>query len=225
MTQTTARIKQTGKHFEIIVDLDRALKYKKGEINAVDFLEIDSVFTDAKKGLKAPEKELTAAFGTTDIFAIAGKIVKSGEIQTTQEHRDEARENKIKQVVDLLSRSIYDPQSGRPYTPDRIKRALEEAHVNIKNGPVENQLKDIVSEISRVIPIKVDEKKFEVTIPAMYTGQAYGVISPYKEKEEWMNNGDLRVVVAVSGAIVLSFFDKLNAVTHGAATTEEIKDK
>ena len=30
MTNTTARIKKTGKNFEIIVDLDDALKFKKG---------------------------------------------------------------------------------------------------------------------------------------------------------------------------------------------------
>ena len=30
MTNTTARIKKTGKHFEIIVDLDDALKFRKG---------------------------------------------------------------------------------------------------------------------------------------------------------------------------------------------------
>ena len=31
MTNTLARIKKAGKNFEIIVDLDGALKFKKGE--------------------------------------------------------------------------------------------------------------------------------------------------------------------------------------------------
>ena len=64
MTQTTARIKQAGKHFEIIVDLDRALKFKKGQSTSMDFLESDVIFTDSKKGFRAPEKDLKEAFGT-----------------------------------------------------------------------------------------------------------------------------------------------------------------
>ncbi len=225
MTQTTARIKQTGKPFEIIVDLDRALRYKKGEISAVDFLEVDTVFTDAKKGLKAPEKELTAAFGTTDLFSIAGKIVKSGEIQTTQEYRDEARENKIKQVIDFLVRNAADPQTGRPHTPDRIKSALDHAHVNIKNGPIESQIAEILEKISGVLPIKLETKRIKIIIPAIYTGKAYGVVSQYKQNENWMNNGDLEVTVAVPVGLLMDFYDKLNSVTHGAASTEEIRDK
>jgi len=31
MTNTTARVKKDGKHFEILVDLDEALKVRKGE--------------------------------------------------------------------------------------------------------------------------------------------------------------------------------------------------
>ena len=48
------------------------------------------------------------------------------------------------------------------------------------------------------------------------------MLSPYKEEERWLDNGDLRVNVAVSGALILSFFDKLNSVTHGSAITREI---
>ena len=58
------------------------------------------------------------------------KIVKEGEIQTTQEHRDAEQEKKFKQVVDFLTKNAYDPQTGRPHTPERIKNALEQANVN-----------------------------------------------------------------------------------------------
>ena len=79
-------------------------------------------------------------------------------------------------------------------------------------------------EISKIIPIRMETKTFEITVPAIYTGQVYGIIGPYKEEEKWLDNGDLRVNVAVSGAVVLSFFDKLNSATHGAAMTKEIKE-
>jgi ribosome maturation protein SDO1 len=224
MTQTTARIKQAGKHFEIRIDLDKALDFKKGNSSTVDFLEIDKVFTDSKRGLNASESDLKDAFGTTDSNEIAGKIVKSGEILLTQEHREGEQDKKMKGVVDFLSRNAVDPQSGRPYTPERIKSALTEAGVNIKNVPVENQITEILKNLSEIIPIKVSTKKVKITIPAIHTGKAYGAITSYKEKETWLDNGDLEVIVSVPAGIVMDFYDKLNSVTHGSALTEEISE-
>jgi ribosome maturation protein SDO1 len=221
MTNTTARIKKTGKNFEIIVDMDNALKFKKGMSKFIE-AEGDRIFSDAKKGLAASNSDLTTAFGTSDVNKIAEIIVKQGEILLTQEHRDEEKDKKIKQVIDLIVRTSTD-SNGRPYNPEKIKSALEQAHVNIKNVPVENQIKEIVLELSKIIPIKMEIKTFEIIIPAIYTGQIYGIISPYKTEERWLNNGDLNVIVECSGAMVLSFFDKLNSATHGSAITKEIK--
>ena len=224
MTNTTARIKKSGKNFEVIVNLDQALRFKK-EGTGNDFLETESIFTDSKKGFKASDKDLKEAFGTTDINAIAQKIVKEGEILLTQEHRDEEKDKKIKQIVDLLSKNTVDPQTRNPHTPERIKSALEQAHVHIKNTPIEDQMKEIAEKISEILPIKLETKKVKVTVPAIYTGAVYGIINPYKEKEKWMDNGDLEVIVAVPSAQLFSFYDKLNSLTHGSVITEEIKDE
>jgi len=226
MASTTARIKKHGKNFEIIVDLDKALKFKKEGSLGTDFLETESIFTDSKKGFKAPDKDLEEAFGTTDVNAVAQKIVKEGEILLTQEYRDEEKDKKIRQVVDFLSSNAVDPQTGNPHTPERIKSALEQAHINIKNVPVEDQIKEIIEKIGGILPIKLETKKVKITIPAIYTGTAYGVISQYKEKEKWLDNGDLEVIAAVpSGTQLFSFYDKLNSLTHGSVVTEEIKDE
>ncbi len=222
MTQTIARIKQTGKHFEILVDLEKALAFKK--TGKGDFLQIDKIFTDSKKGLHAPSADLIKAFGTDDISEISQKIVKSGEIQLTQEHRDEEKEKKFKQVIDFLSRNAVDPKTGLPHSPERMKRAIEEAHVNIKNAPIESQIQEIISEISKVIPIKIESKKVRVIIPAVHTGKVYGMVNQYKKDESWLSNGDLEVVVSIPAGIVMDFYEKLNSATHGAVLTEEIKN-
>jgi ribosome maturation protein SDO1 len=225
MTQTTARITKNGRHFEIIVDMEKALKARKGEnVTANEFLEIDKVFNDSKKGMVASEAEVENAFGTNDIYKVALDIIKKGEVLTTQDYRDEEREKKIKQVVDFLSKNAIDSQSGRPHTAERIKNALEQAHVNIKNMPIEAQIKDIVQQISSIIPIKIATKKVKVVIPAIHTGRAYGVISEYKEDENWLGNGDLEVIVSVPAGMIMDFYDKLNSMTHGSALTEEIKE-
>ncbi len=222
MVQTIARIKQNGKHFEIMVDMDKALAFKKNPASK-DFLEIDRVFTDAKKGFVASVSDLKDAFGTEDIAQISQKIVRSGEVMINQEHRDEEKEKKIKQVVDFLVRNAVDPKTKMPHTPDRIKSALEQAHVNIKNVPIENQIQDIIHAISKILPISMETRRIKVTIPAIQTGRAYSVVAQYKEDENWLGNGDLEVVVNIPAGIMMDFYDKLNSVTHGSALTEELK--
>jgi len=224
MTQTTARIKQSGKNFEILVDLDKALAFKKGG-GVNDFLEIDKIFSDSKKGQVASTSDLKESFGTENAEEVAERIVKNGEVLLTQEHRNEQQDKKIRQVVDFLANNAIDPQTGNPHTAERIKNALEQAHINIKNAPIENQIQDIISELSKIIPIKIETKKIKITIPAIYTGQAYGTINQYKEEENWLPNGDLVVnAIIPSGTALFSFYDKLNSVTHGSALTEEIKE-
>src|SRR4030065_709713 len=94
MTQTTARIKAKGKPFEIIVDLDNALKFKKGASSSIE-AEGGRIFSDIKKGFAASEKDLNEAFGTTDVSEITKQIVKKGEVLVTQEYRDEERDKKL----------------------------------------------------------------------------------------------------------------------------------
>jgi ribosome maturation protein SDO1 len=223
MVQTIARIKQKGKPFEIIVDLDEALAFKKG---TSDWLEVggDRIFKDTKKGDVASRSDLEDCFGTSDVMEIAKKIVKNGEVLVTQDYRDEKREEKIKQVIDFLARNTTNPQTGKPHTPQRIESALEEAHVNIKNTPIDSQMKDIMEQLSKVLPIKTEVKKVKITIPAVYTGKVYNTIIQYKETENWMNDGSLEVVVSIPAGMVMDFYDKLNSATHGAAVTEEIKE-
>ena len=225
MVQTTARIKQSGKHFEIMVDLDKALKFRKGQSSSTDFLESESIFTDSKKGFHASEKDLKEAFGTTDAAEVAKKIVKSGEILLTQEHRDGEKDKKIKQVIDFLAVNSTDPKTGMPHTPERIKNAMEQAQVNIKNTPIESQIREIIEKISHILPIRLKTKRIRILVPAIHTGRAYGIFSQYKESENWLSNGDLEAIVNVPSGLLMEFYEKLNAITHGAAVTEELKEK
>ena len=91
---------------------------------------------------------------------------------------------------------------------------MQEVHVNVKNVPLENQINEIVTQLSKVLPIKIETKKVKVTIPA----------AQYKEDENWLGNGDLEIVVNVPSGIIMDFYDKLNSVTHGSAITEEIRE-
>jgi ribosome maturation protein SDO1 len=224
VAQVTARIKVNGNHYEILVDLDEALKVKSGKGNVSQALITPNIFHDMKKGLHAGKASLIEAFGTDDAYQIAQKIIISGEVQKTQEYRDTERDTRIKQVVNLLLKNAVD-QNGRPYTEERLKRALEEAHVNIDSRAPEKQLADIISKLQKIIPIKVETKRIKLNIPARYTGQIYGILKDFKESEEWLANGNLQAILNIPAGMQLDFYDKLNAIAHGAIQSEEIKDK
>ncbi len=223
MSQTTAKIRKGKEHFEVLVDMDTALNFKKGKTDYFA-LEIDKVFLDIKKGDVASKNDLEIAFGTSNPVEVGKLIVKQGDISVDQEHRDEEREKRVKQVVDFLVKNAIDPQSNRPHSPDRIKNALEEAKVIIKNTPIENQLASILEQLNTILPIKVEKKRIKITVPAIQTGKVYGLLAQYLEKENWLNDGSLEVIVSIPAGLIMEFYDKLNSMTHGSALTAEIKE-
>lgn len=218
---TIARIRKGSTTFEIMVNMNDALKVKKGESDYL-IIEGDAIFTDIKKGNRASGAELQTAFGTNDVDTVGKEIVKRGEVLVDSSHRTAEQEQKIKQIIDFLSRNAIDPKSGRPITAERLKSALNEAHISIKNTPVDSQIHDIVDAMSAVIPIKIETRKIKVTVPALQTGKAYGFLAQYKEKENWLPNGSLEATVNVPAGILIDFYDQLNSITHGSALTEEI---
>jgi ribosome maturation protein SDO1 len=225
MAQTTARIKRGGKHFEILVDLDEAMKIKRGEngANLSSAVLTEYVFYNLKAGEHASDTDLEKEFGTRNIMEVSEKIIKNGEVVRTAESMKAEYEQKYKQVVDFLASSAVSPE-GRPYTVDRIMKSLIEAHVNIKNKPVESQVREIIDQLAVVLPIKMEMKKIRLTIPAIHTGKAYGIVKGHMTSEEWKNNGDLEVVVEMPTALVFDFYDKVNGVTGGSVLSEDIKD-
>lgn len=223
MTNTTARITRNGKHFEVLVSLEDAMKFRKGESSFIQN-ESDFIFTDIKKGNKASSAELEIAFGTSDENEILKKIVKDGEVEVSQDFRDAEQEKKFKQVVEFLVTNAVDSQTGNPHTADRIRNALSQAHVNIKPGNVEAQIPEILEKVSKIIPIKIETRRVKLKIPAIHTGKAYGVINQYKGEENWLDDGSLEVVVNVPAGTIIDFYEKLNGVTHGSVIAEEIKE-
>lgn len=223
MSKVTARIKIKNKHYEIHVNLEEALKVREGKGDIISALDSPNVFYDINKGTIASNVDLKEAFGTTDLYEIAKTIITKGEVQKTQEFRDLEKEKKIKQIIDLIIKNAVD-QHGRPFTEERIKTAIQQAHYNFDNRPAEQQLTQIVHKLKEIIPIKITTKKIKLTIPARFTGQVYGILKDYKESEDWLANGDLQVILNIPPGILIDFYDKLNSITHGAAQSEEISD-
>lgn len=226
MTDTIARLRHDNKVFEIMVDLDSAMKIRKGESSDVNEAVRDTaIWSDLKKGMRAGDNDLKDAFGTTEFDKIVERIIKKGNLEVTQEYRDESLEQKKKQVVDFLVRNAVDAQTNRPFTPDMIESSIKQAGVKIENQPVDKQINRIMETLKSVLPIKIETKKIKIKIPAEHTGKVYGLIQDYKEKEDWLNDGSLEVILNIPVGIQSDFYDKLNNITHGSAITSEIKQE
>ena len=223
-TNTLVKMKVNNKLFEIMVDLELALKLRKGEpVNIQNVLLANDIFTNHKTGSKAASADLMAAFATNDVLAVADRMVKKGDIQLPKDYRDEQQDNKRKQVVDWLVRNAVDARNGRPFTPQAISTAIDQKGLNITNLPIDQQISGITESLKTILPIKIETKKLAITIPAIYTGKVYGIVNQYKEKEDWLADGSLKVTINIPIGLQMEFYDKLNAVTHGAALSEEIK--
>jgi ribosome maturation protein SDO1 len=226
MVNVIARIKIKGKNYETLVDVDKALKLKKGEeVNMDEVIAAESIFYDSKKGLHVSDSDLKEAFGTSDIREAIKKIIKQGEVQIPKEHRDQERGDKKKKIVDFLARHAIDPRTSTPHTAERISSAMDEAGVSIDNKPMEQQITRVIEKIKTILPIKIQTKKLKLRISSEHTGKVYGVIQEFKESENWLANGDLECIVNIPVGLQEDFYDKLNAVTHGSAISEEIKEE
>jgi ribosome maturation protein SDO1 len=222
--QIVARIKSKGKTFEILVDSAKAIEFKKtGKGFPSEIIVFDGVFYDHKKGLKAKEVELENVFGTSDINEIYGKIISQGELMLPMEFKREARDEKMKQIVDFLSKNCVDPKTLKPHPPARIQSAIEQVGISIRdNEAVEVQARNALKLIQKILPIKIETKRIEIKVPSMHTAKVYGIVKAFLMKEEWLPDGSLLCVVEMPAASLMDFFDKLNAITHGSAITKEI---
>jgi len=223
-----ARLKIGKDIFEILVDCDLAMEFRKGKSIGLDkILATDEIYKDVKKGQHASEHEIKKVFGTDDVREVATKIVKEGEMQLTTSYKNKLRLEKKKQIIDLIHRNAIDSKTGNPHPPERIENAMDEARVNIDElKPAEDQIQGILKEISAIIPIKLESRRIEIVIPAQYAGNSFHILKQYGKvyKEEWQNNGSLKVVIELPAGLQDEFFSKLNNLTHGDVETKVISE-
>jgi ribosome maturation protein SDO1 len=220
----TARLKRGSKHFEILVDPEGALAYKRGEnTNLEDVLAVDTIFEDANRGDRAAESDIVNSFDTTDPYEIADVILKHGELQLTAEQRRRMLEEKKKKVIYTISRNAINPQTRAPHPPARIEKAMEEAKVHIDPLKSVDQLVNITMKAIRpLIPIRFEEINIAVKIPPEFAPKVYGEISKVGNitKEEWQRDGSWVAVVRIPAGVQTDFYALINHLTKGEAQTK-----
>ena len=220
----TARLKRGSKHYEILVEPEGALAYKRGEtIKLEDVLAVETIFEDANRGDRAAESDIINSFETTDPYKIADVILKHGELQLTAEQRRHILEEKKKKVIYFISRNAINPQTRAPHPPARIEKAMEEAKVHIDPLKSVDQLVNITMKAIRpLIPIRFEEISIAVRIPPEYAPKTYGEISKVGNitKEEWQRDVSWIAVVRIPAGVQTDFYALINHLTKGEAQTK-----
>lgn len=222
-----AHIKKDGEQFEIMVDPDLALQYRKGEKKDLNnILAVEEVFKDAKKGERHKSSALQKAFKTEDIFQITETILKEGTLALTTDQRRRMLEERKKEVAALIAREAIDPRTGAPHTLLRIQQAMDKARLDI--DPLKDahlQVDGILSRLKPIIPIKMHKRKVAIKIPPQYAQQTYGMLKNHGiEKEQWTNDGSLIAVVTIPAGLTSEFYDRLNKATVGNAETKLLEE-
>lgn len=222
-----ARLKTHGKTFEIFVDPDAALAFKRGDpVKIEEILAVEDVFSDAKNGDRPAEQDVVNAFGTTDAIKIAEKIIHEGELQLTAEQRKKILEAKKRQVIDFISRNGINPQTKAPHPPARIEAAMEEAGVHIDPmKSTDEMVKIVMKAIRPIIPIRFEEVDIAIRIPPEYATKAYGSVAKFGNltKQEWQGDGSWIGVITIPAGLQDDLYSLLNKLTKGSVETKLLK--
>jgi ribosome maturation protein SDO1 len=220
--KSVVRAKFQGNRFELIVNPELALKYKMGileeSFTLEDILEVDDIFQNASKGERAPDEILVHCFETTDFKTIAEKILEKGELNLTTEQRQAFFEKKRLKVINLVSKMCVNPKTKTPHPPTRIENAMKEAKVMIDPRlSAEDQLKSVIVELRKVLPISMETVKLVVKIPPEFTGKAYGEIKRKGQitKDEWQKDGSWITIVDVAAGLQGDFIEMVQGLTKG----------
>lgn len=213
-----ARYSKGGKRFEVLVDPDLAWAMKRGEnVSIEDMLASFDVYSDARKGERAPASEVSKVFGTADIYEVAKRIVVDGEVHLTTEQRRRMYEEIRQKIANIISRRAIDPRTGAPHPPQRVLTAMDQAkiHIDIFKSP-EDQLQDVVGALRKIIPLRIETKRIEVVIPPHYASKVYSHIKKCRVlREQWRNDGSLSLMLEVPAGMLEEVLRDFANATRG----------
>lgn len=214
------------KNFEILVDPDKALEFRKGgQVEMGDVLAVQDVFKDARVGDRVSSADLKGAFGTDDVLKAAEMILRKGEFHLTSDQKRNMAEEKMKQIVAIIARNAINPQTDMPHPVARLEAAIKEARVHVEPfKSAEEQVPEVVKAIRPIIPIRLEKKQVALKFPPKYAPRAVGFVKRIAEikRDEWLPDGSWAAVVEVPAGTVPDLMDAVNRETHGEAEVKVV---
>lgn len=222
-----ARLETHGETFEILLDPSAMNLLKAGkEVDLLEYMAVEDVFNNARKGTRPAEDKIREAFGTSDVKEIAEKIISKGEVQITAEQRKEMLQAKKLQVITYIAANAINPQTKLPHPPMRIEMALEEAKFHADPfKSVDRQVEEAMKLLRPLIPIKFEKTKVAIKIKGDDYGKCYDDLIHFGlvEKEEWQADGSWIGVIEIPAGLIDEMKVKIGNKTKGSASFKELR--
>ncbi|BBL45264.1 ribosome maturation protein SDO1 [Nanobdella aerobiophila] len=223
--EITIKYKKEGYNFELLIFLKRGIDFKQGKIkNVKEVLVVEEIFKDSKKGERASTESLKKVFGTTDILKVAEEILNNSEIPLPTEYKKELIEERKRQIIEYIRRIGYDSKNNMALTYERAKQLFEMVKYNIDiNTPIEKQANDIIKEIKKIYPLKIEYKNIKITVyPDKF--KIIGIIkNKYKViKENWTEN--YQAILEIPVGLVSEFYSDIGKICGDSCIIEEQKN-
>ena len=217
--EVIARYYHMGKKFEVVVHAEKAWQFKTGKLDNVrEVLVGDIIYYDVRKALKASMEDVKKVFGTDNVYEVAARIIKEGELQLTAEQRRELIEEKRRRIIEVLSRNAIDPRTGLPHPPLRIEMAIKESKAPIDPfKPVEEQVKIVIDRIKGILPLKLARARVAVKVPPAYVGRAYGPLSKMGRiiRVHYLSDGSMSMELEIAAGLTEALLNRLLELTKG----------
>jgi ribosome maturation protein SDO1 len=90
---------------------------------------------------------------------------------------------------------------------------------------VEEQVDITMKAIRPIIPIRFEEVKIAIKLPAEYAAKSYGGVAKFGNliKQEWQNDGSWIGVISIPAGMQDELYSLLNRLTKGSAETKLLK--
>lgn len=216
---TIIRMTVSGQNFEILVKPEEAYSYRTGkQVPLSKVLVTDTIYSDAKKGMRASEEDLNKAFRTLDLQKTLTTILKKGALPLTAEQRRKLTEEKRRQIIAFIARNCVDPRTKLPHPPLRIEQAMEQISLSIDPfKSIEEQANEVIKLLRPIIPLSMENVTVHVQIPPQYTGKVYGMVRNYGalKKEEWRRDGSWSGLIEMPAGLYGPFLEKMGEATRG----------
>ena len=221
-----ARLETHGETFEILLDPVVMNFIKQGkEVDLIDYMAVEDIFNNARKGTRPTEDKLKEAFGTEEVGEIAKKIIAKGEVQITAEQRKEMLEVKRAKIVAYISANAINPQTKLPHPPTRIELALEECKFRVDPfKSVEKQVEEAMHLLRPLLPIRFEKSKVAIRLKGDDYGKCYDDLVHFGivEREEWQQDGSWIGLMEIPAGLITDLTAKLNSRTKGRADVKLI---
>ncbi|MFA5452608.1 MAG: ribosome assembly factor SBDS [Candidatus Methanomethylophilaceae archaeon] len=219
-----ARLETHGETFEILLDPIVMNFIKNGkEVNLEEYMAVNDIFNNARKGTRPTEEKVKEAFGTEDVTEIAAKIIAKGEVQITAEQRKEMLEVKRHKIVTYIAANAINPQTKLPHPPTRIELALEETKFRVDPfKSVEKQVEEAMHLLRPILPIKFEKSKVAIRLKGDDYGRCFDELSHFGivEREEWQTDGSWIGIMEIPAGLITELTSKLKDKTKGAANVK-----